>query len=100
MKMLVKIHKSYREVVAVCDSGLIGKRFEEGIMQLEISENFFKGEEKTEKEVVELMKDLAGEDFTFNIVGRQAVDTALKAGIISKEGIRSVQGVPFALVLM
>jgi|SRR3989344_4805328 len=100
MKMLVKIHKSYREVVAICDSELIGKRLEEGIMQLEISENFFKGEEKTEKEAVNIMKNASGDDATFNIVGRQAVDAALKAGIISREGIRSVQGVPFALVLM
>ena len=98
--MLVKIHKSYREVVAVCDSELVGKRFEEGIRHLEISENFFKGEEKPEKEAVEIMKFASGNDATFNIVGRKAVDAALKAGIISREGIKTVQGVPFALVLV
>ncbi|MBI2047306.1 DUF424 family protein [Candidatus Pacearchaeota archaeon] len=98
--MLVKIHKSYRDVVAVCDSELIGKRLEEGIMQLEINENFFKGEEKAEKEAVNIIRNAAGEDATFNIVGRQAVDAALKAGIISREGIKTIQGVPFALVFV
>ena len=98
--MFVKMHKSYREVVAVCDSELIGKRFEEGIIQLEISENFFKGDEKTEKEVLEILKYASGDDATFNIAGKESVNTALKAGIIAKEGIRTVQGVPFALVLM
>lgn len=98
--MLVKIHKSYRQVVAICDSELIGKRFEEGIRQLEISENFFKGEEKAEKEAVEIMTFASGEDATFNIVGKQSTDAALKAGIITKEGIKTVQDVPFALVLV
>ena len=98
--MFVKTHKSYRDIIAICDSGLIGKRFEEGIMQLEISENFFKGEEKTEKEVLEIMRYALSDDATFNIAGKESVNTALKAGIIAKEGIRTVQGVPFALVLM
>jgi len=100
MKMLVKIHKSYREVVAVCDSELLGKRFEEGILQLEIRENFFKGEEKAEKEVIEIMKDATMEDATFNIAGKNSVECALNAGIISREGIKTIQNVPFALVLM
>ena len=42
--MRVKIHHSYRDVIAICDSNLIGKRFEEGIMQVEIKEHFFDGE--------------------------------------------------------
>ncbi len=98
--MLVKIHKSYREVVAVCDSELLGKRFEEGILQLEVRENFFKGEEKAEKEAIEIMKDAAMEDATFNIVGKNSVECALNAGIISKEEIKTIQNVPFALVLV
>ena len=98
--MLVKIHKSYREVVAICDSELIGKKFEEGIAQLEINENFFKGKEKTEKEVIDLMLDAGEGDATFNIVGKKAVEAALKAGIIAKEGIKKVQGIPFSLGLL
>ena len=40
--MLIKIHRAYRDVVAICDSELIGKRFEEGKFQLEIKEDFFR----------------------------------------------------------
>ena len=39
--MLVKIHKSYRNVVAVCDSDLIGKKFEEDKFQLDLKESFY-----------------------------------------------------------
>jgi len=43
--MFVKIHDSYRKVVAVCDDDLVGKKFEEGKKQLEVGESFFKDEE-------------------------------------------------------
>ena len=42
--MFFKIHKTYRYVFAVCDSDLIGRTFEEGNFQLEVKENFFKGD--------------------------------------------------------
>ena len=41
--MYVKIHKKQGStVVAIADKELIGKRFEEGKLQLEISEYFYK----------------------------------------------------------
>ena len=98
--MFIKIHKSYREVVAICDSELIGKCFEQGKFQLDLKESFFKGEEKTKEEVLEIIKNMIKEDATFNIVGKEATETALEAGIISKEGIKEIQGIPFALVLL
>jgi len=98
--MLIKIHKSYRYVVSICDSELLGKTFEQGKRILEVRDSFFNGEEKEEEETIELMKDMAREDATFDIVGKKSCNAALKAGIISKEGIMKVQNVPFALVLL
>lgn len=98
--MLVKVIKSYRLVVAVCDSELLGKRFEEENFQLDVKESFYKGEEKSEEETIELLKRMALEDATFNIVGENSVKAALEAGIINENSIGSVQGVQFALVLL
>ena len=98
--MLVKIHGSYRETIAICDSGLIGKTFEEGDNQIIVRETFFGGDEKSEREVLEIIERGAAEDCTFNIVGEESVKTALKAGIIKKEGIKRIQGIPIALVLL
>jgi hypothetical protein len=98
--MLVKIHKSCRVTIAICDSDLIGKTFEEGNRQIKISESFFKGDEKTEQEVLKIMEDGAAEDSTFNIVGEESVKAALKAGLIKKSGITRIQRVPVALVLL
>ncbi len=98
--VIVKIIPSYRNLVAVCDSDLIGKKFEEGDFQLDIKENFYGKEEFPENEAIVIMRRMRNEDATFNIVGENSICTALKAGIIDKEGIKEIQGIPFALVLL
>ena len=97
--MFVKIIKSYRIIVAICDSELLGKRFEEGKFQLHVKEDFYKGEIFSEEKVIETIKRMSDEDATFNIVGKKSVNAALKAGIISKDLVGEIEGVPFALVL-
>ena len=98
--MFVNVIKTYRDIVSICDSRLLGKRFEEGKFQLDIKESFYKGREASEEETIEIIKDMSREDATFNIVGKESVNAALKAGLISKEGIKEIQGVPFALILL
>ena len=98
--MYIKIHRSYRNVVAVCDTALLGKKFEEGKRQLDVRENFFKGKDVDEKEALKIFQLQFREDATFNIVGEESVALALRAGIISEEGITTIQGISFALKLM
>ena len=97
--MYVKVHKSYRNVVAICDSELLGKRFEEDKFQLDVKENFYKGEKLSEKEIISEMKRMAREDATFNIVGEKSVNAAIKAEIISPDSIGEIAGIPFAMLL-
>lgn len=98
--MYVKVHSSYRHVVAICDSDLLGKKYEEDNRQLDVRENFFKGEEHTFNEVVKLIQLESREDATFNIVGKESIQAAHDAGIILKENVGNVQGIPFTLVLI
>lgn len=97
MKMQIKIHKSYRPVVALCDTHLLGKKFESGVYQLHITESFYKGEEKSKEEVIKILTKQAMEDSTFNIAGPEAVKTAIEAGIINENSIGKIQDVPYAL---
>ena len=92
--------KSYRDIVAICDSDLLGKKFEEGEFQLDVKESFFKGDEKSKEETIEIIKDMSKEDATFNIVGKESTKAAIEAGIITEEGVKEIQGIPFALVLL
>jgi hypothetical protein len=98
--MFIKIHEAYRKIVALADAELIGKKFVEDIRQIEIKPHFFQGEKKSEEEIIEILKDMDKEDATFNIVGEKSVQAALKAGIISKDGIIIIDKIPIALVLM
>ncbi len=98
--MFVNVIKSYRDVVAVCDKELLGKKFEEGNLQLDVKESFFKGKESSREEAFEIMRDMKLEDSTFNIIGEKSVQTALEAGIITKDGIGRIADIPFAFVLM
>lgn len=98
--MFIKIHRGYRNAVAVCDSGLIGKVFEEGVKQLDMTGVFFGGDEKDSEEIkkdVELMQE---EDATFNFVGKDSVALAKELGMVVDEGVIKIQGVPVALVLL
>jgi len=96
----VKIHEAYRRVVAVCDTELIGKYFEKGKLQLNVKKEFYKGEEKTEKETIEILREAKIDDAIFNLVGKRAVDTAIKAGLIDKKGVIKIDNVPHALSLL
>jgi len=98
-EIIIKCHKSYREVVAVCDAKLLGKKFLEGKRMLDLTGQFFDGEKFSVEEALEKIKFYIREDATFNIVGEDSVALCLKFGIIAKAGVMNVDGIPFALVL-
>jgi len=98
--MFCKIHKSYRDVVAICDSDLIGKYFEDGEFQLDVKESFFKGDEVDTEKIKEIISNMQREDATFNIVGEHSIKCAIESGIISEDIVKKIQDVPFALVLL
>ncbi len=98
--MKIKIHNSYRNVVAICDSSILGKKFEQGKKQLHIKKGFFGGDEINEKKLIKKIKTLDKEDATFNIAGENSIQAAIKAKIINKKGVKKIQNIPFALVLL
>ena len=97
--MLFKVHKATRLAVAVCDSDLIGKKFEEDKRQLDLSGKFFEGEEKTGQELKELLDFYRKEDACFNIVGQESCKIALDSNLVSEDKISKIQGIPFLLIL-
>ncbi len=90
--MLAKIHKTPegKIILAVCDSDLIGKTFEENNLRLDLSSNFYKGEETSKEKILELFKIA----HMVNLVGKQSVELGKKAGIVEK--IITIKGIPHA----
>lgn len=98
--MQIKIHEAYRTIVSLCDTDLIGKTFSQDIKQIYIRPTFFQGEEVDKKQAIILLKDFDKEDATFTIVGKESVECAIEARIISNQGIIMIDNVPVALGLM
>lgn len=96
--MIVKIHKTPdgKKVVAVCDKGLIGKKFKEKNIQLDLSSDFYNGKEMNEEEILELFKAA----YIINLVGEKSIELGIKAGIIDKDNVIYVQKIPHAQGLL
>ena len=66
--MYVRKHINGNNVVlSVCDEDIIGKKFEEWDLQLDINKSFFCGELKSEDEVEKLLRTFGN----INIVGKK-----------------------------
>ena len=89
--MLVKQHvtRDRRLLLAVCDSELKGKKFDDGKIQLDLSSDFYNGEEMNEERTLKLLKCAS----MVNLVGKESVELGIKAGIIEKEHIIEVDGI-------
>ena len=100
--MLVKLHKGTRHVLSACDTELFGKKYfdDDGLRQIDLTGDFFKGEEVDEKKLGEILSDFKREDASFNIVGEKSCAIALKKKVIAKEGILNIAGIPVALGLL
>ena len=99
-EILLKVHDSYRYVVAICDKEFYGQKFEEENRQLDLTGPFFKGEEMTTQEVKEEIARHTLEDASFNIIGEKSIKVAVESGIVLKSGVGHIKGIPFALVLL
>jgi len=89
-----KIHKSCgKTLLAVCDSGLLGKKFEEGKLALNVSREFYDGQ-KIGNDVL----DFFPKADIINITGSKIVSLALKGKWISKEGIIKIRRIPHAQI--
>ncbi len=101
--MFINVIESYRKVVAIADKELIGKKFSERNKQLDVKESFYKGENETplsKEEVKKMILLLTKEDSTFNIVGKNSISCALESGIMDKESIKKIAGIPYSLILL
>ena len=96
--MIVKLHKTQegKKIIAICDNELIGKKFEEKNLQLDLSGSFYKGEEKKEDEI----KDLLAGNCIVNMVGDKSIKFGIKIGIIDSKNIIKIKNIPHAQAII
>jgi len=98
MSLIVKIHQGFKEerVIVVSDKELLGKKFEEGKLQLDLCSSFYAGEEKDKEEIKELLKDPC----TIHLTGEETIAFFLELGLIDKERVLLIKGIPHAEVCL
>jgi uncharacterized protein len=77
-------------VAALADSNLIGKKFEEGVLVLDVNEKFYKGEDVSKEKIVKVLTEYSN----INLVGEQVIKIAVEEGFISQQDVKTIQGVP------
>lgn len=96
--MIVNVHKTQdgKKIVAICDEDLIGKKFVEKNIQLDLSSNFYNGERKSEDEIIKILDDA----YIVNMVGKNSVNLGKKTGIILENNVIYVKGIPHAQAIL
>lgn len=90
--MIVKIHdRKEGSIISVVDKELMGNKFEEGDLQLDLSSAFYKGNEMTPDEVGDLVRNAYG----VNLVGEKAIKIAIEEGIIVESVVKRISGIPY-----
>ncbi|MBU0470907.1 MAG: DUF424 family protein [Nanoarchaeota archaeon] len=97
MDYIVSVKNSkYGLLVVVTDSNIIGKIFEEGNRQLDLTKKFYQGELKGKEEV----KKLFEKSRHLHLTGKGAVAIGVELDLVDGEKILIVKGVPHAEVCL
>ena len=93
--MIVKIHNSPdgKKIIAICDAEILGKRFEDGKKQLDLSSRFYEGKTMTEEDI---LKNSEKCSFHINAVGEKSISFCIKQGFVDKDNVMHIAGVPYA----
>ena len=95
--VIAKLHKdSYgRLLLAVCDKKLLGKRFEEKGKVLDLSSDFYNGNEISEDKLRNLCKGA----YIINAVGEKSVSIAIELGLAEKSDALKIKKIPHIQIM-
>ncbi len=96
--MIAKRHKSIegKIIIAICDDDLLGKKFEKGKLQLDLTSSFYNGEKTTEAELEEIIKNANA----LNVVGKESVAFCEKRGLVDKDRVIKIAGIPHIQIVI
>ncbi|AUV83610.1 DUF424 domain-containing protein [Salinigranum rubrum] len=85
-------------LVSVCDADCLGETYEEGPVSIDVTEDFYGGDE-AERATEEAVVDSLMRATTANIVGEKSVRVAIDAGIVDEERVLEIEGTLHAQLL-
>lgn len=96
MGLIVSVKKSaHGLLVVVTDENLIGKKIEQGKLQLDLTTQFYKGEVKSKQEICLLCAHARH----LHLTGKEAVALGVELDLVNPQRILYIQKVPHAEVV-
>ncbi len=93
----MRIYKVRGEVMlAACDRELLGKKFEEGELVIEVKKNFYYEAFVSEQTFINSMKIAT----IANLVGDKVISLAIREGYINEENVMRINGIPHAQMVL
>jgi len=83
-------------LLIITDKELIGKYFEEGKLQLDLTKKFYQGQEKSKQEIINLIEKTK----TFHFTGKKSVALGVESKLIDENKILTISGIPHAEVVI
>lgn len=88
--------KKYKQgsdlLIGACDEELIGKKFEDGKLQIDVSKSFYDGERVSSN----VLKKFLEEATIANLVGKKTVKCAIDIGLVDPSCVLKIKGIPHA----
>ena len=92
----VKIyHQGDDLVIGACDEHLLGKKFRDGKLQIDVAKHFYDGERIDKKTLKKFLLDAT----IANLVGNETVKCAIELGLVNPDCILKIKGVPHAQIV-
>jgi len=89
------IHQQKCVLVAACDCDLLGKTFREGKLKLEVDKKFYGEDLSTIEEAITAIEKAN----IANLVGVRVIEAAVKKGIVDRQAVIAVAGIPHVQVV-
>lgn len=89
----IKRYKQGQDLlIGACDEKLIGKKFEEGKLQIDVKKDFYDGE----RIPPEILKKFLEDATIANLVGEETVKCAIDLGLVDPGCVLKIKGIPHA----
>jgi hypothetical protein len=92
-KLYMRVRETFDHVlVSVCDEELLGKTLVEGELEFNVNPEFYGGELVDTKTCVKYLQNAT----VANMVGKNTVNAAIKAGLVHETAVLYIEGEPHA----
>jgi uncharacterized protein len=96
MGFVYRKHKNGADIIlAVADKDIIGKKYEEGDLVLDVTREFYSGSEAAADEIVEF----ARKSDIINAVGNEIIKVLIDEDLVDKNMVLKIEGVSHAQVI-